>query len=101
MPRSRFALPVSLNFVLCRSRVERESLRIKQLVKPVRTIAPDAAPVPRLYLYITAAITGAAVLVVEILGAKMLAPWLGTSHFVWTAQISVTLLALAAGYYVG
>lgn len=40
-------------------------------------------------------------MIVEILGAKMLAPYLGTSHFVWTAQIAVTLLALAAGYYVG
>ena len=40
-------------------------------------------------------------MIVEILGAKMLAPYLGTSHFVWTAQITVTLLALASGYYLG
>ncbi len=40
-------------------------------------------------------------MIVEILGAKMLAPYVGTSHFVWTAQIGVTLVALAAGYYVG
>jgi predicted membrane-bound spermidine synthase len=40
-------------------------------------------------------------MVVEILGAKMLAPWFGTSHFVWTAQITVTLVALAVGYYAG
>lgn len=46
-------------------------------------------------------ITGAVVLVVEILGAKMLTPWFGSSHFVWTAQITITLLALAAGYYLG
>lgn len=45
--------------------------------------------------------TGAVVLVVEILGAKMLTPWFGSSLFVWTAQISITLLALAAGYYLG
>src|SRR5262245_52282971 len=55
----------------------------------------------RRYLYITAALTGAAVMIVEILGAKMLAPYLGTSHFVWTAQIAVTLVALACGYYLG
>src|SRR5437868_9064449 len=55
----------------------------------------------RRYLYITAAITGAAVLIVEILGAKMLSPYVGTSHFVWTAQITVTLMALAVGYYFG
>jgi len=39
----------------------------------------------RRYLYLTSAYCGAAVLVVEILGAKMLAPYVGTSHFVWTA----------------
>jgi spermidine synthase len=40
-------------------------------------------------------------MVAQILGAKMLAPFLGLSHFVWTAQIAVTLVALAVGYYVG
>jgi hypothetical protein len=36
-------------------------------------------------------------MIVEILGAKMLSPYIGTSHFVWTAQIAVTLVALAGG----
>lgn len=40
-------------------------------------------------------------MIVEILGAKMLAPYFGASHFVWTAQIAVTLVALATGYYTG
>ena len=55
----------------------------------------------RRFLYLTAAITGAAILVVEILGAKMLSPFVGSSHFVWTAQIAVTLISLALGYYFG
>ena len=55
----------------------------------------------RRYLYCTAATTGAAIMIVEILGAKMLSPYVGLSHFVWTAQIAVTLVALACGYYVG
>jgi spermidine synthase len=59
------------------------------------------APSLRRYLYFTAAVTGAAIMIIEILGAKMLAPFLGTSHFVWTAQIAITLVALAGGYYVG
>ncbi len=45
--------------------------------------------------------TGAGIMIVEILGAKMLSPYIGTSHFVWTAQIAVTLIALAVGYYAG
>lgn len=67
--------------------------------------SPSAASAlsPRLrgYLYITAAFTGAAIMIVEILGAKMLSPYVGLSHFVWTAQIAVTLVALACGYYIG
>jgi spermidine synthase len=55
----------------------------------------------RQYLYFTAMITGAAIMIVEILGAKMLSPFVGASHFVWTAQIAVTLVALACGYYIG
>jgi spermidine synthase len=59
------------------------------------------SPALRRYLYVTAAVTGGAIMIIEILGAKMLAPYVGTSHFVWTAQIAVTLCALAAGYYAG
>jgi len=55
----------------------------------------------RRFLYFTATVTGAGILIVEILGAKMLSPFLGTSHFVWTAQIAVTLVALSAGYFIG
>jgi spermidine synthase len=75
-------------------------------VKPKSAAAPVRAesslsPGLRRFLYITAATTGAAVMIVEILGAKMLSPYIGTSHFVWTAQIAVTLVALATGYYAG
>jgi predicted membrane-bound spermidine synthase len=68
--------------------------------------SPASAPAPgrwwfRAYLYLTAAVCGGAIMIVEILGTKMLAPYVGTSHFVWTAQIAVTLMALALGYYSG
>jgi predicted membrane-bound spermidine synthase len=53
------------------------------------------------FLYLTAAINGGVILIVEILGAKMLSPYFGTSHFVWTAQIAATLISLAFGYYYG
>ncbi|MCW5556822.1 MAG: fused MFS/spermidine synthase [Verrucomicrobiae bacterium] len=55
----------------------------------------------RRFLYLTALVNGAAIMIVEILGAKMLAPFLGTSHFVWTAQIGMAMVSLAAGYYLG
>jgi predicted membrane-bound spermidine synthase len=75
-----------------------------RLSRVIETGAAERAPVSlalRRYFYLTATIAGAAVMIIEILGAKMLAPYLGVSHFAWTAQITATLLALAIGYYVG
>ena len=77
--------------------------------RPTPPVALGSAPNPspvlslglRRYLDLTASFTGAAIMIVEILGAKMLSPYVGLSHFVWTAQIAVTLVALACGYYVG
>lgn len=74
-------------------------MRVKQ--KPVPAADSGFASGLRRYLYFTATVTGAAIMIVEILGAKMLSPYLGTSHFVWTAQIAITLIALACGYYMG
>jgi spermidine synthase len=53
------------------------------------------------FLLLTSAVAGAVLMVVEILGAKMLAPYFGTSHFVWVAQIGVTMISLACGYFLG
>ena len=68
---------------------------------PPRAEEPALSAGLRRYVFLTAAVCGAAVMIVEILGAKMLSPYLGLSHFVWTAQIAVTLVALACGYYAG
>jgi len=78
---------------------EGKKARVKRPLSPL----PDSgfSLALRRYVYFTAASSGAAIMVVQILGAKMLAPYVGTSHFVWTAQIAVTLVALAAGYYLG
>ena len=44
---------------------------------------------------------GAAVMVIELLGAKIIAPFYGTSLYVWASVLGVTLAALASGYYLG
>lgn len=44
---------------------------------------------------------GAAVMVLEIVGARILAPFLGTSVVVWTGLIGVVMAALALGYWQG
>ena len=54
-----------------------------------------------LYLYVVVFIAGAAVLAIEILGTRILGPFYGVSLFLWSALITVTLIALSVGYAVG
>ena len=68
---------------------------------PISDQGMTARPVARGMLFLTAGLTGALVMVVEILGARMIGPFFGVSLFVWTALISVTLLSLAGGYAFG
>lgn len=44
---------------------------------------------------------GAVVMILELIGSRILAPYLGTSIFVWTALIGIILGALSLGYYLG
>ncbi len=46
-------------------------------------------------------LTGAAVMVVELLGVRLIAPVFGTGFHVWASLISVALAALAVGYFAG
>ncbi len=52
-------------------------------------------------LYLTVFLTGAAVMVIELLGTRMIAPFYGVSLYVWSSLISVALIALAMGYFAG
>jgi spermidine synthase len=53
------------------------------------------------YLYVVVFVAGAAVLAIEILGTRILGPFYGVSLFLWSALITVTLVALSIGYAVG
>lgn len=46
-------------------------------------------------------VTGAAVLAFELVAARVVAPYIGTSIYIWTSIIGVILAALAIGYYMG
>ncbi len=52
-------------------------------------------------LYLTVFLTGAAVMVIELLGTRIIAPFYGVSLYVWSSLISVALIALAIGYFAG
>lgn len=64
--------------------------------------APHAQSRPFLiYLIVTSLTCGALVMVIEVLGSRVIGPFFGASLFVWTALITVTLVALASGYSLG
>lgn len=52
-------------------------------------------------LLVSVFVNGALVLVVEILGARLIGPFFGTTIFVWSSLITVTLGGLAVGYFAG
>ncbi len=49
----------------------------------------------------TVFICGALVMVYEIIGSRLLSPYLGASTYVWTSLIGVILGALSLGYWLG
>jgi len=54
-----------------------------------------------LFFYCAIFISGASVLIVEIGGTRILTPFYGSTIFVWSSLISVTMIALAFGYMAG
>jgi len=53
------------------------------------------------YIYLAVIVSGASVLALEILGTRILAPFYGSSIYLWSALIGVTLAALSLGYTIG
>ncbi len=55
----------------------------------------------KLLLYIISFIEGGTLMAFEILSAKIYTPYLGASIYVWTSILTVTLIGLAVGYWIG
>ena len=52
-------------------------------------------------LLLIAFFEGAAVMACELFGAKMIAPFFGTTIYSWAGVLAITLFALASVYYLG
>jgi spermidine synthase len=53
------------------------------------------------FLALTSLLCGAVVMIIEVLGSRVIGPFFGASLYVWTSLITVTLVALASGYWSG
>jgi MFS family permease len=53
------------------------------------------------FLLLVLVIEGASLMAVELMGAKLLAPFYGSSLYVWTAVLGITVLGLSLGYFFG
>lgn len=53
------------------------------------------------YLFLLSFLEGGAVMACELIGAKLLAPFFGTSLYVWAAALALTLGGLTLGYFIG
>src|SRR5690242_6161554 len=62
---------------------------------------PSSAPLQRYSVHAIAFFSGAVILVLEVLGARILAPHLGSSFAVWVNIIGTILASLSVGYYLG
>src|SRR5437868_12818290 len=63
--------------------------------------AATSAAGTRPWIYVIAAWSGFAVMAIELLSGRTLAPDFGNSIYVWGAVITVFMLALATGYLAG
>lgn len=55
----------------------------------------------RSFLEITVFVCGALVMIFEIIGSRILSPFIGTSTYIWTSLIGVILASLSLGYWLG
>jgi len=62
---------------------------------------PNRQTLSKFALELTVFICGALVMIYEIIGSRILSPYIGTSTYVWTSLIGIILAALSLGYWLG
>ncbi len=68
---------------------------VKKFFKYIKSIVVDKKS------EITLFINSAAIMMVELLASRILAPYIGTSYIVWVSIIGIVMVSLSAGYIIG
>jgi len=63
--------------------------------------AADMKFFDKIFLSMTLFIVGGVIMMLELVGTRILAPFFGNTIYTWSSLITVTLVALAIGYFVG
>ena len=90
MRKRQFFSSVRINLAVISSRL------IKR-----QTAASTLCITQRNILIVSAPVIDASIMIIEVLGARILATCISNAQFVWTAQIVVAMVALAVGYTIG
>ncbi len=73
---------------------------MKTRLGPSEVLAPPG-PAPRLVLLLAPVVSGAAIMGLELVGLRLLAPRFGASTYVWGGLLGTIMAALALGYLAG
>ena len=79
-------------------------IKAKTVAVPVKEQATRQGPsqlFQSIFLSSIAFFAGAAVMIIELAGIRILAPWFGNSLYTWTGLIGVILVSMGCGYYAG
>lgn len=52
-------------------------------------------------IYFTILTSGTSIMVFELVTPRLLAPYIGTSHYIWTIVIGIVMTSLSIGYFLG
>jgi len=63
--------------------------------------APREMNISSLYIYVLAFFSGMCIMAIELCASRLMAPFFGTSTFVWTNIIGIIMIALSTGYIIG
>jgi len=66
-----------------------------------RGASQTSSPVHGIFISLAALLSGSAIMIIELTGARLLAPWFGNSLYTWTGLIGVVLISISCGYYLG